>query len=215
MVTAAFRHCLLNRIALEIMVGVIYLCNSARLVIVHVGISCRICFLLPKGRKEHALYWKWPGPPLGQHIQCLYTFRPSLARMEALCSCRVPGERWWLSLNWLLLSKSTSGFHGTSVLALQVHVQCRFPSTSKSCYQADEGGVGGDDSPTQGCVRWKSKISFMGPIPWDEVHYTSFSLFRGGWGGEIEGVTGFQSGFHLVSEVHALVAGLYAVGVDN
>lgn len=73
----------------------------------------------------------------------------------------------------------------------------------------------GDDSPTQGCVRWKSKISFMGPMPWDEVHYTSFSLFRGGWGGEIEGVTGFPSGFHLVSEVHALVAGLYAVGVDN
>lgn len=62
MVTAAFRHCLLNRIALEIMVGVIYLCNSPRLVIVHVGISCRICFLLSKGRKEHALYWKWPAP---------------------------------------------------------------------------------------------------------------------------------------------------------
>lgn len=36
MVTAALRHCLINMIALEIMVSVIYLCNITDLVIVHV-----------------------------------------------------------------------------------------------------------------------------------------------------------------------------------
>lgn len=34
-VTAAFRHCLINMIVLEIMVSVIYLCNITDLVIVH------------------------------------------------------------------------------------------------------------------------------------------------------------------------------------
>lgn len=36
MVTDALRHCLINTIALEIMVSVIYLCNITDLVIVHV-----------------------------------------------------------------------------------------------------------------------------------------------------------------------------------
>lgn len=35
MVTAALRHCLINTIALEIMVSDIYLCNITDLVIVH------------------------------------------------------------------------------------------------------------------------------------------------------------------------------------
>lgn len=113
MVTAASRHCLLNRIVLEIMVRYLFVQQ-------HTLSNCSCCcelscmnimpslFPLIQGKKIAFFFFSKNDQGLpGSSLLCLHSFQPSLVKVESLWNCQLYSESWWLGLNWPVLFKST------------------------------------------------------------------------------------------------------------
>lgn len=173
MVTAAFRHCLLNRIVLEIMVSVIYLCNSTHLVIVHVvwELSCmnimQSLFPLIQGKKIACFLQKNDHGLPGASILYLLSFKPSLVRVESLWSWSCTVRAGWLVWTGWFCPRAPSRSHGACFSVIPLF-SSDFPAQANPIARLE--GKSTQMSPTPGCDDRKREVSFMGSVPWDEDH---------------------------------------------
>lgn len=113
MVTAALRHCLINMIALEIMVTVIYLCNIMELVIVHVVQRYRhgehrrfwISFLWSKKRKWQIVDLGCSWTPRPEQWACGFSVRLLLGRYTPWHYLGTVEDGWdgWVSFTFFFL----------------------------------------------------------------------------------------------------------------